>query len=59
MILSSLKGRKTLTTQELAAAWAKAGRGGAVDNALSRMVKAKKLKRKPLGGKLGSAYAAA
>ena len=58
MILSLLKGRKAMTTSQLAAAWKKAGRGGAVDNALSRMVKAKLLKRKSLGGKLGSEYRA-
>ena len=59
MILGLLKGRKALTTGQLAAAWKKAGRGGAVDNALSRMVAAKALKRKPLGGKKGSEYRAA
>lgn len=58
MILSLLKGRKVLTTSQLAAAWKKAGRGSTVDNALSRMVKAKQLKRKPLGGKKGSEYRA-
>src|ERR1035437_2140649 len=59
IILSLLKGRKALTTSQLAAAWKKERRGGSVDNALSRMVKAGKLKRKPLGGKKGSAYRAA
>ena len=58
MILSLLKGRKAMTTSQLAAAWKKAGRGGTVDNVLSKMVKAKKLKRKPLGGKKGSEYRA-
>ena len=56
MILSLLQGRKALPTRQLAAAWKKAGRGGAVDNVLSNMVKAKKLTRKPLGGKQGSEY---
>ena len=56
MILWLLKGRKVLTTGDLGSAWKKAGRGGAVDNTLSRMVKAKKLRRKPLGGKKGSEY---
>src|ERR1035437_2547238 len=59
MILSLLKGRKAQPTSQLAAAWKKERRGGSVDNALSRMVKAGKLKRKPLGGKKGSAYRAA
>jgi DNA-binding transcriptional regulator YiaG len=59
LILSTLKGKKALTTKQLAAAWAKAGRGGVVDDALSKMVKAGKLKRQPLGGKKGSLYRAA
>ena len=58
MILTLLKGRKALTTSQLAAAWGKSGRAGTVDSTLSLMVKAKKLKRKPLGGKLGSEYRA-
>jgi DNA-binding transcriptional regulator YiaG len=59
MILGLLSGRKALTTTQLAAAWKNAGRGGAVDNTLSRMVKARKLKRTSLGGKKGSEYRAA
>ncbi|MGA2440148.1 MAG: helix-turn-helix domain-containing protein [Tepidisphaeraceae bacterium] len=59
MILSLLKGRKGLTTTELAAAWKKAGRGGAVDNALSQMVKAGKLKRTRLKDERGSRYSLA
>ena len=58
MILSLLKGKKALTS-ELAAAWKKAGRGGKVDNVLSKMAKDKKLVRKPLGGKMGSEYSQA
>ena len=56
LILLLLKGRKILTTSGLAVAWRKTGRGGTVDNILSKLVKARKLKRKPLGGKLGSEY---
>ena len=59
MILSLLKRRRMLTTSQLVAAWKKAGRGGKVDNVLSIMVAARKLKRKPLGGKMGSEYRAA
>ena len=59
MILSLLKGRKILKTSQLVAEWKQAGRGGAVDNVLGRMVKAGKLKRKPLGGIKGSEYRAA
>jgi hypothetical protein len=58
MILSLLKARRVLKTSQLAAAWKKSSRAGPVDNTLSLMVKAKKLKRKPLGGKKGSEYRA-
>jgi len=56
LILSLLKGGRALTTRQLAGAWQKAGRGGTVDNALSKMVKARELTRTPLGGKRGSRY---
>ena len=55
-VLSLLKGRRALTTSQINAAWAKAGRGDRGDKTLGLMVKARKLKRKPLGGKLGSEY---
>lgn len=59
LVLSLLKGRRVLTTSQLGAAWKQAGRGGTVDNVLGQLVKAKKLKRKPLGGMKGSEYQAA
>ena len=54
-VLGLLKG-KTMTTQQLAAAWKKAGRGGTVDGQLSRLTKAGKLNRVSLGHKKGSNY---
>ena len=42
--------------REIAEAWTKAGRGGPVDVQLSRLAKLGKIKRQPLGGKLGSNY---
>ena len=58
MILSLLKAQRVLTTSQLAAAWKKSGRAGPVDNTLSLMVKAKKLKRVKLKGQKGSEYRA-
>jgi DNA-binding transcriptional regulator YiaG len=56
MILSLLKGGKTLTTSELGAAWDEAGRGGVAADTLSKMVKDKKLVRKPVKAGRGSEY---
>ncbi|MEI8194811.1 MAG: helix-turn-helix domain-containing protein [Phycisphaerae bacterium] len=55
-VLSLLKGRRVLTTSQINAAWKKAGRGDRADKTLGLMVKARKLKRKPLGGRMGSEY---
>ena len=45
------------TTQDIKKMWAGEGRGGSADNPLSKMVKAKMLKRTPLGnGMKGSRY---
>ena len=57
-ILSLLKGRKALTSKEINKAWKKSGRAANADNALSLMVKAKKLKRTKLKGQKGSEYRA-
>lgn len=56
-VLGLLKG-KTLTTAELNAAWDKAGRGGKVDNVLTKLVKSGQVKRSKLDGQ-GSNYALA
>jgi DNA-binding transcriptional regulator YiaG len=58
LILSLLKGRKSLTSTEINAAWKKSGRPGNADNTLSLMIKAKKLKRTKLMGQRGSEYRA-
>lgn len=58
-ILSLLKGRKSLTSTEINAAWKKSGRPRNADNTLSLMVKAKQLKRAKLKGRKGSEYRAA
>ena len=56
MILGLVKGGGQTTTQ-LAKAWKKSGRGGKVDNVLSKLVKAGKLKREKLPkGQKGSTY---
>jgi len=57
-VLGLLKG-KTLTTQQLAEAWKRAGRGGTVDGQLSLLTKAGKLNRQTLGHKKGSDYSVA
>ncbi len=56
MILALFKGRTALTTSQINAAWKKADRGWKADKTLGRLVAAKKLRRKPLGGKKGSEY---
>ena len=57
-ILALLKSRKSLTSKEINVAWKKSGRAANADNALSLMVKAKKLKRTKLNGRKGSEYRA-
>lgn len=56
-VLGLLKG-KTLTTAQLNAAWDKAGRGGKVDNVLTKVVKSGQVKRSKLDGQ-GSNYSLA
>ena len=55
-VLSLFSGGAIKTTAELAAAWNQAGRGGKVDNSLTKLVKAKTLKRRKIRGKKGSKY---
>jgi hypothetical protein len=59
MILGLLKGGKSLTTAEIRDARKKQGRGGSADNALSKLVKDGKIKRKTIEGQRGSRYAIA
>jgi hypothetical protein len=57
-ILGLLK-KKALTGRQVNEAWKKAGRGAVADSDLSNLVKAGKIKREKLGGKLGSEYSLA
>ena len=56
MILALVGQRGGATTQEIKAKWKADGRGGTADNALSKMVKDRKLKRTPLVGQRGSRF---
>jgi cell division septum initiation protein DivIVA len=58
-IIAFIKERKNPTTKDLTKHWASEGRGGTAANALSRLVKEKKLKRTPLEGERGSRYSLA
>ena len=55
-ILAFVKEKRNPTTKQINAHWTQAGRGGPAASLLSNMVKNKKLKRKSLGGKLGSEF---
>jgi len=56
LIISLLRSRKATTTRQINAAWKRSGRKGIAAYDLSTMVKAGKLKRKPLKGERGSEY---
>ena len=58
-IIAFVKERKNPTTKDLTKHWSSEGRGGTAANALSRLVKEKKLKRTPLEGQRGSRYSLA
>jgi len=58
-IIAFVKERKNPTTKDLTKHWASESRGGTAANALSRLVKEKKLKRTPLEGERGSRYSLA
>jgi hypothetical protein len=55
-VLDFVKGNKNSSTRDINAAWKEQGRGGTADNTLTRLVKEKKLKRKPIEGERGSRY---
>ena len=57
-VLGMLKGGKKLTTGEINAAWKKSGRAHNADNTLSKMTKARKVKRMKVKGQRGSEYRA-
>ncbi|MEI8195910.1 MAG: hypothetical protein WCI73_08380 [Phycisphaerae bacterium] len=56
MVLALLKGRKALMTRDLATVWKQAGRVTPINNVLSLLVKARKLKRTKVKGARGSLY---
>lgn len=58
-ILAFIKLKRNPTNKLINANWTQEGRRGSAANLLSKLVKAKQLKRKPLGGKLGSEYSVA
>ena len=58
-ILAFIKLKRNPTTKQVNANWKQEGRGGSADSLLGKLVKDKQLKRKPLGGKLGSEYSVA
>ena len=56
MILALVGQRGGATTQEIKEQWKAEGRGGTADNALSKMVKDRKLRRAALEGQRGSRF---
>jgi len=56
-IINYIRGHRDATTQDLKKHWASEGRGGTADNALSKLVREKKIKRYPLEGRRGSRFA--
>jgi ferric-dicitrate binding protein FerR (iron transport regulator) len=56
-ILKFVQEHKNPTTQEIKKHWTNEGRGGTADNALSLLVRQKKLKRTPLEDRRGSRFA--
>ncbi len=57
-VLAFIKSRKDPTTKDVNAHWKSQGRGGTADNALTKLVKEKTLKRKAIPGERGSTFSA-
>ena len=57
-VLAFVKGKGTATTRQINDHWAKEGRGGRADNTITRLFKARKLKRQNIKGARGSRYTA-
>jgi len=57
-IIDYIRSHKDPTTQDIKKHWASEGRGGTADNALSKLVREKKIRRFPLDGQRGSRFAA-
>jgi len=58
-ILNFVKSRSNPVGKEIQKHWASEGRAGAAANLISKLVKAKMLKRTPLKGERGSRYSVA
>ena len=57
-VLAFVKGKGSATTKDINDHWSKEGRGGRADNTITRLFKAKKLKRQNIKGARGSRYTA-
>jgi hypothetical protein len=55
-IIRFIREHRNPATSEITAHWRSEGRGGKADNALSRLVKARRLKRQAIAGERGSRY---
>jgi len=58
-LLTFVREHRNPTTHEIKAHWKSEGRGGTADNALSKLVREKKLKRTPLEDRRGSRFSLA
>jgi hypothetical protein len=58
-ILDTVKAKPGISTADINKAWTAAGRGGKPDNTLTKLTKAKQLKRTKVKGGRGSTYAVA
>jgi len=56
-IINFIRSHRDATTQDVKKHWASEGRGGTADNALSKLVREKKIKRFALDGQRGSSFA--
>ena len=57
-VLAFVKGKGSVTSKEINEHWTKEGRAGRADNAITKLIKAKKLKRQNIKGARGSRYTA-
>ncbi|HEY8751878.1 MAG TPA: hypothetical protein VIM11_28105 [Tepidisphaeraceae bacterium] len=55
-IIGFIKTHRNPTTQDVKKHWASEGRGGTADNALSKLVSERKIRRIPMVGQRGSTY---
>ena len=57
-VVNFVKGKGTATSKEINQHWTKQGRAGRADNAITKLIKEKKLKRQNIKGARGSRYTA-